>query len=80
MNVKCVCAFLEMCLKSCFMVVHINIKKAPFFSRMQRTKAEQQLRVVPSHLGVENQDDDEDEGKPGESKEGSKSEQAKMKG
>ena len=48
---------------------------------MQRTKAEQQLRVVPAHLGVNPQHDDEDdEGKPGEGKEGSKSEQARMKG
>ena len=47
---------------------------------MQRTKAEQQLRVVPSHLGVNSQDEDEEEGKPGENKEGSKSEQARMKG
>ena len=50
------------------------------YRRMQRTKAEQQLRVVPSHLGVNPQDEDEEEGKPGENKEGSKSEQARMKG
>ena len=47
---------------------------------MQRTKAEQQLRVMPAHLGVGNQDDEEEEGKPGENKEGSKSEQARMRG
>ena len=49
---------------------------------MQRTKAEQQLRVMPAHLGVGgNQDEEEEEeGKPGENKEGSKSEQAKMRG
>ena len=59
----------------------MNSKNFLFVRRMQRTKAEQQLRVMPSHLGVGNQDDEEEEeGKPGENKEGSKSEQARMRG
>ena len=62
---------------------YLNRQSEFFFSnrRMQRTKAEQQLRVMPAHLGVGSQDDEEEEeGKPGENKEGSKSEQARMRG